>query len=70
MTNSDHRPGSYLYTCSSFEVSLNIEVREEEEEHDGVASNPPDEDTGVFALGEAKLEKEGRQVSRSKFCIW
>lgn len=37
-------------------VSLLVEVGEEEVEHDGVHSNPPDKSAGVVAVGEKQLE--------------
>jgi hypothetical protein len=37
-------------------VRLLVEVGEEEVEHDGVHSNPPDKGTGVVAVGEKQLE--------------
>lgn len=38
------------------EVSLDVELREQEEEHDGMTSNPPHEGTWVGTLGEGKLK--------------
>lgn len=41
----------------SVEVRLSVEVPEEEEEHDGVHSDPPDENSGVVTVDEEELER-------------
>lgn len=40
-----------------FRVGLVVEVFEEEEEHDGVHADPPDEGAGVVAVDEQQLER-------------
>lgn len=43
------------YLCAT-EISFDVELREQEEEHDSMTSNPPHEGTRVMTLSEAELK--------------
>jgi hypothetical protein len=46
----------FALACFVALVSILVEVREEEEEHDGVHSNPPYEGTRIVAIHKQQLE--------------